>query len=203
MESLVLKTKEQGKVMSLKVIKSAVMAGCIGVVTLFTTAANAASTATTTTGLGTLFNDGVALNVGKVYSSETSFTDTYNFSIDSAVSGVSSLIVSSEAAPFIGISDFAVSLYDAGTDTTITKTGSSSYSFSISGLFDVSDIYTLTVSGLVSGSFVGVYGGELSAVPLPAAAWLFISGFLAIGGMSYFKRKREERESFPSGALTA
>ena len=47
---------------------------------------------------------------------------------------------------------------------------------------------------VLSGPEETIYGSgglPINAVPLPAAAWLFISGFLALGGMSYFKRKRE------------
>lgn len=66
--------------------------------------------------------------------------------------------------------------------------------------------YNFVVEGLVSGMIGGAYmlaAGGMSPVPLPAAAWLFISGFLALGGMSFFKRKREEKNSLPSGGLTA
>jgi len=189
--------------MSLKTIKNIAIAGCISIVGLFSVSANATSTTSSTTGLGTLFNDGVSLEGGKVYVPETSFTDTYTFSIASEVASASALTVSAEGAPFISIANFTASLYDPTTTTTVTKSGASDYSFSIGGPFDISDVYTLTISGLVTGSYVGTYGVAVSAVPLPAAAWLFISGFLAIGGMSYFKRKREEKETLPSGALTA
>jgi len=188
--------------MFLKMIKNTVVAGCIGLVGLFSVSANAA------TDLGSLGVSGSIADGNFIGGQGTSFTDEYTFRVHQDVSAAS-LVTITWDSPFTEFSSFTptlfASLYDGGDQPALSPfTSGNETIFSITAPIDQTQgIYKLNISGVTSGIAGGTYSFNISAVPLPAAAWLFISGFLAIGGMSYFKRKRAEKESFPSGALTA
>jgi len=180
------------------VIKSFVMASCLGLLSFSASAA---------TDLGTLGVSGSIADGNFIGGQSTSFTDEYTFRVHKDVTAVS-LVTITWDSPFTGFSPFTptlfASLYDTGDQPALSPfTSGNQSSFTINSPIDQSQgIYKLHISGITSG-MAGAYTFNISAVPLPAAAWLFISGFLAIGGWSFFKRKREEKESFSSSAITA
>ncbi len=59
--------------------------------------------------------------------------------------------------------------------------------------------YTLEVSGTVTGSAGGVYAGTLSAIPLPAAAWLLGSALLGLTLVS----RRQQKNSLSISSVVA
>jgi len=192
--------------MALKSIKNIILPVLFAVTAVFSMSTNAAITELT----DPLSLDN-ALTEERTYGPNTAFVDNFEFTIASDVTALTALSVNAVGAPLVNIENFSAYLYDASSGLVLESgNGADSYSFVLNGPFSTTDSYGLSISGIVSGTIFGGYAFEIvgydsviSAVPLPAAAWLFISGFLAIGGMSYLKRKREEKESFPSSALAA
>jgi len=134
------------------------------------------------------------------------FLDSYIINVPSAManSSVFSLNLSSQ----LGLSDLTMRLYDysSANGYQVNSTGSVSsaqlidnWSLSTNGSPVSSSIlnigtlqageYVLEVGGLETGSVSGTYSGQLNLtpVPLPAAAWLMVSG---IGAFSAFRRRR-------------
>ena len=187
--------------MSLEVIKSTIAAGCIGLVGLFSVSAHALSVSDD---LGVLQSGGtIDYLVDAHNTGGDDFTDTFFFSVDSGVPATNTSASSFQFGTE-GIDGFMVELYDSG-DNLLSTNGAVNHGFTSDVFFTHAGTgdFKLLITGLTTGSGGGIYGLTLTAVPLPAAAWLFISGFLAIGGWSVFKRKREEKSSFSQGAVTA
>jgi hypothetical protein len=85
------------------------------------------------------------------------------------------------------ITGLSASLVDTDTSTTVA---SGSESFDVAAL--VSGHYELVITGTPTGTLGGIYAGAVavSAVPLPAAAWLLLSGLAGVGAMA--RRRRLE-----------
>jgi hypothetical protein len=134
------------------------------------------------------------------------FYDNYIFSIGGATAN--SLTSSINLGVFLGLDSFQVRLYELGTNPTLPVLGSPaggtlieswsmpiSFSPGMTGLLSVipehvlnSGTYVLEVRGNVSGLAGGSYSGvlNLAPVPLPAAAWLLLSG---LGGLGLLRRR--------------
>jgi len=188
--------------MSLGVIKNTIMAGCVGIVALFAATANA------TVDLGILGTSNELYGGEFISGTGIEFDHDYSFSVNPAVTSASLITIAWDES-FSDFSEFTPILsaftYDSGDQPALTPfVNNNETSFAIMAPVDYTEgYYKLHIHGVTSGAAGGAYTLKVSAVPLPAAAWLFISAFFVIGGMSYFKRKREDKDSFPLGALTA
>jgi hypothetical protein len=140
------------------------------------------------------------------------FLDSYVITIPTSVSNAS--IFSLNLSSTLGLSDLTMRLYDysSANGYQINSTGAvsnaqlvdnwslsnnasgsnpvASSTLSVGAL--ASGTYVLEVAGLETGSQSGTYSGQLNVtpVPLPATAWLVLSG---IGGFGWFARQRRER----------
>jgi hypothetical protein len=137
------------------------------------------------------------------------FQDTYKFSLSQAANGDAlavSLNLNAGPNAIFDISNLQFRLYEVpsssapyglsipANSTIVTKwmgtTGPSNGASIIANFSNIqSGTYFLDVAGIADGSGGGTYLGQLnlSAVPLPAAAWLMLSG---LAGLIGFKRKR-------------
>ena len=186
--------------MCLKAMKKLAIVSCISLVSLFSVAANAAATYSYSYGiadLGELSSDGELLHSEQIAGigagGLVEFERDIYFSVDSSVENVSGEVTSLEFFNIYNIDNFVAELYDFDTGEVLAF-GDVDNSFTFSGLGadPLPSEFGIYLYGEVLDAATGVYGVQISAVPLPAAAWLFISGFLAIGGWSVFKRKREK-----------
>lgn len=160
-----------------------VLLGSVGVANAVSLSTNSAAP----TDLGT---------VGSAYFTNTpgagtSFADNYYFSLPSA-SDVYGDIKDHEISLILGtllnirnIESLAVSLFSGSTQvgTTLSASGSGVNSFFFGPLG--TGTYNLRISGLANGLAGGEYSGAIGAtpVPLPAAAWLLVSGLVAFGAV--------------------
>ena len=120
----------------------------------------------------------------------TSFTDTFNFSVATPVTGAAtanSLPLKVKALDVLDFSTFDVKFYDGSSLTTMTYvTDTSGSYYEGSGPLNPGTNYYVQVSGVTSGTNGGLYqfSYAMSPVPLPAAAWLFGSGLLGLVGIA-------------------
>jgi hypothetical protein len=136
------------------------------------------------------------------------FQDTYKFSVSQAASG-DILTVSlnlGTVSPTFDISNLQFRLYEVASNAVQPGLGIPSGSTLIKGWMGTSGpsngtaiqanfsgiqagTYFLDVAGTADGSLGGTYVGQLNLapVPLPAAAWLLLSG---LSGFAAFRRKR-------------
>jgi hypothetical protein len=111
-----------------------------------------------------------------------SFTNDWFFSLNSPV-GLTGSVVTFDLLSF-DIKGLTVELTDTTTSTTYYGP-SGVTTFSLNSL--PSGPYELIVKGDATGSSGGYYSGGVQAVPLPAAAWLLLSG---LGGVGVLARRR-------------
>ena len=128
---------------------------------------------------------GPSLNIGDIGLVQTtavsngSFTDDFYFRLTST-SELSSRVTKVKL-PGFGFSDLDVKLFDT---TTHTLVGSGKH-FTLPSLAG-GDNYDLRVFGKASSPLGGIFAGavHVSAVPIPAAAWLLLSGLVGVGAMA-------------------
>ena len=133
---------------------------------------------------------GPTLNVGDLglfASADTkgvAFNDNYYFAISTgtllAGSAVSVLIPT-----FSQVSNFALELFNPSNVSIFSGTSAfpgDPITFSLANV--PLGIYHLNVTGTYTGSNGGTYFGNVSVVPLPAAAWLLLSGVAGLGAMA-------------------
>ncbi len=120
------------------------------------------------------------------------FTDNWDFQLGSTA-GVGDNIFNLVVTPVSNILGLTANLYtDIGGVLTLVP-GGTGLNFSLSSLpaLGLGDYYDLQVKGTVTGTVGGGYGGTLSIVPLPAAAWLLLSGLAGVGAMA--RRRKIEK----------
>jgi len=133
---------------------------------------------------------GPSLNIGDIgivpvtYQSG-SFTDNFYFSLASTSkvdSGVTAVVLAG-----FGFSSLAAELINT-TTSTVVGSGLNITLPSLTG----GDNYDLRVSGTPLAPLGGLFGGavHVSSVPVPAAAWLLISGLAGIGALA--RRRKTE-----------
>ncbi|MGO9635086.1 MAG: VPLPA-CTERM sorting domain-containing protein [Steroidobacteraceae bacterium] len=113
------------------------------------------------------------------------FTDNWNFTL-SSTAGVGDNIFNLVVAPQSDITGLTAILYVNNGGTLTAVPGGSGLNFSVPslGVLPGSETYDLQLKGTVTGTVGGGYGGTLSIVPLPAAAWLLLSGLAGVGAMA-------------------
>jgi len=152
--------------------------------------AHAAVVPLPTTGPGPSLNIGDIGLVPVTYEPHgtTTFGDTFYFSLAST-SNVNTNVTNIALAGF-GFTSLGATLYDI---TTSTVVGSGLNISLVPGT--AGNNYLLEVYGNGTSPLGGLFGGavHVSAVPIPAAAWLLISGLAGIGAMA--RRRKSEAAS--------
>jgi hypothetical protein len=120
--------------------------------------------------------------------------DNWNFVL--SASGATAGVVDFNLTSSFNITSFNVSLYDQNgtggpgalvvSGITVPVGSFDTVSINVPG----SGAYDLLVTG-TAGSGGGSYSGTVSAVPLPAAAWLLLSGLVGVGAMA--RRRKIEK----------
>jgi len=177
------------------------------------TVGSGANTALPTPGSHTFGNSHGSLSAA-VYISGSGqsyeFYDDYVFTVTGSTANV--LTSSINLGSFTGLENFQVRLYELAGNTPLPAFGSPAggtllqawstpinYTPGMTGLLAVigeevldAGSYVLEVRGNVSGQFGGSYSGvmNLAPVPLPAAAWLLLSGLGGLGFLRGYSRNR-------------
>jgi len=116
----------------------------------------------------------------------TTFYDDFYFSLPKA-SKLDSNVTSIDLAGF-GFGPLNAELIDTSVSSTdVVGTG---LNFSLASL--AAGNYELVVSGTAESPFGGIFGGavHVSAVPIPAAGWLLLSGLVGLGAIA--RRRKSE-----------
>jgi hypothetical protein len=148
-------------------------------------------TLTDNTPPGPTLNPGDIANFSNSVAASTSFSDNWFFQLGQPGAGglVTNIDVTVGATSILNISPFTVNLYaSSGTGPTGLSLASGT-SFNLpalaSGPYDL--VITGTATGILGGQYVGTVAAA-SAVPLPAAAWLLLSGLAGVGAMARRRR---------------
>jgi hypothetical protein len=175
-------------------MKTNLFRSVVGIVLLGVAAAtNAASfNLTPTTTLEPTLNPG---DVGLVPTttlppSLSSFTNDWFFTVGSAAPGggaVTSVDVTVAPGVNFAITGLSAELIYTATSAVVA----SGPSFLLPSL--AAGAYELVVTGIATGTAGGIYSGAvaLTSVPLPAAAWLLLSGLAGVGAMA--RRRKSEK----------
>jgi hypothetical protein len=149
---------------------------------------------------GPSVNPGDVATFSNSFTTDTTFSDNWEFAVgpSSGLGGiVSNVVITVGPNTLEGISPFTVKLFAAnGIGIPVGSSLSSGKSIDLPSL--ASGNYDLQINGTVTGSGVGgidgAYSGILTAtaVPLPAAAWLLLSGLAGVGAMA---RRRKSEQS--------
>ena len=146
--------------------------------------------------LGTL--SGQTLNIGNSFSAGASFNDEYLFDIlPASVTVGTAVTINLDIPQFAGqefaIENFAVAFRDSLNNTIVSdiQTSSTDYTLSVFANLPSALDYKFVVSGNVTGTLGGSYGGVLQAVPVPEPkAWLTLLAGLGLVGMMVERTKR-------------
>jgi hypothetical protein len=174
----------KGNVMNTKLLKSMLVIAVMGIAT----SAHASNVVLADNALPVDLNPGETATFSDPFSTlplKGAFTDNWNFDLTgTTLAGkVKKFDLTLASLKDLHIKNFMVNLYtstSAGGPGSLYFTGKS---FSFPSL--PSGYYDLQVTGNANGKQGGSYSGTLvSAVPLPAAAWLLLSGLVGVGAMA-------------------
>jgi len=187
-------------------VKRIVLKCCLGLAAIFAlaTAVSATPANATTTNIGTLavgssFSD-------TIHSPGPTFSQDYDFHLDQSVSGVTVLATSlAQSGGGFGVDSMTISLFDSAHTLIATETGSTLAafdSFLSSGLALGAGDYLFTVLGDVTAgkeAFVSISlaANNVAATPIPAAGLMLVTGFGALGGLAW--RRRRSGSGDPTG----
>jgi hypothetical protein len=129
---------------------------------------------------------GDTANFSNSVSPGATFTDNWFFGLGGTGAGGSATNIAVSVGPtyLLNISPFTVSLYSQSGGVIIPPAIVTGTSFNLPSL--PSGLYDLVITGTATGTAGGQYAGAVaaSAVPLPAAAWLLLSGIAGVGAMA-------------------
>jgi hypothetical protein len=132
-------------------------------------------------------NPGDTASLADVVGSGVSFNDNWYFDLSGTGAGgtVQNIPVTIGMTDILDITGLSGALYTANptTGATIALVGTGT-SFNLPSL--ASGAYDFVIGGTATGLSGGAYSGAVvaSAVPLPAAAWLLLSGLVCVGVMA-------------------
>ena len=136
---------------------------------------------------GLTLNPGDAVGVGNFipnYSTSTviAFTDNWDFQL-AKTAGVGDTIFT--FPPPQNVSGLTANLYlVTGGVLGPSLISGLNFSYPSLGATVPGNYYDLQMTGTVTGPTGGGYGGTISVVPVPAAAWLLLSGLVGVGAMA-------------------
>jgi hypothetical protein len=162
--------------------------------TLVLLAATIGSAQAATINLGNLYEKSVV--IGQTYGKGTVFSDDYIFDI-MPISSYAGIVTSINLDPYFSVSGLTVSLSGNGMAPIVRTLGIGETTIKLDSITLASGMgYDFNVSGIASGSLGGAYAGVLAAaapipgavatapVPVPAAAWLMVSGLIGLAGFA-------------------
>ena len=124
-----------------------------------------------------------------------SISDNWTFGLTTS-NGVGAQAIDFNFLGIFNIIGFAATLYQSngagGYTGPAIATGGSGVTFVVPSL--AAGEYDLVITGTANGTAGGFYQGVVSAVPLPAAAWLLLSGLAGVGIMA----RRRKIEAIPA-----
>jgi hypothetical protein len=168
-----------------KALLGLLLAGCMG-----TAAAVGPSD------LGNL--SGQTVSIGNSFAADATFSDEYIFDIlpESAAVGTAvtiNLDIPLFAGQEFAIENFMVAFKDSLGATIVSdiQTSLTDYTLSIFANLSSANDYTFVVSGNVTGTLGGSYGGVLQAVPVPEPkGWMLMLAGFGLVGMMVERAKR-------------
>jgi hypothetical protein len=152
-------------------------------------AANAAVVNLTTSPSGPTLSGGDLGVIPFTVQSSGFFTDNFYFTLAPTASKLDSNVTNIALAGF-GFTSLTAKLFNYTTSTAVP--GGTGLNFSLSS-HTGGDTYDLQVSGTPWTTAGGIFSGAVRVVPIPAAAWLLISGLAGIGAMA--RRRKSEAAS--------
>lgn len=138
---------------------------------------------------------GQTVSIGSSFAPGVAFSDIYTFDLASfsSVAGTAvtlELDLPTSPGTEFRITDFAIAFYDAA-NTLIAQdvaTAPDDYTLSLSAMLPAATGYRFVVSGNVTGTLGGSYGGVLAAAPVPEPeTWAMLLAGLGLTG--WFARR--------------
>jgi len=154
-------------------------------------ASYAHATTLTNTAPGPFVNPGGFATFANSFTVDGSFTDDWFFQLSSTGAGgvVVNEPVTIGTTSVVNISGLSLSLYtESGGSPTGSALASGGTDFNLPSL--APGMYELIITGTTTGASGGAYSGVVAAspVPLPAAAWLLLSGLAGVGVIARRRR---------------
>lgn len=140
---------------------------------------------------------GLTVNIGNSFAAGATFSDEYIFDIMPASATVGTAVtINLDIPQFTGqefaIEDFMVSFKDSFNNTIVSDipTSLTDYTLSVFAYLPAALDYKFVVSGNVTGTLGGSYGGVLQAVPVPEAkSYAMMLAGLGLVGFVVLRRR--------------
>jgi hypothetical protein len=139
---------------------------------------------------GPTLNPGDIANFSNSGPNGTTFNDNWFFQLGQPGAGglITNVDITVGTTSILNISPFTVNLYAESGGVPFGASLASGTSFNLpslaSGMYDL--VITGTATGILGGQYIGTVAA--SAVPLPAAAWLLLSGLAGVAAMARRRR---------------
>jgi hypothetical protein len=149
------------------------------------------ATTLTNTAPGPIVNPGDFATFSDSFTAGGSFADDWFFQLSGTGAGgvVVNEAVTVSTTALVNISGLSLSLWTESAGSPVALQASGGTDFNLPSL--APGLYELIITGTVTGTEGGAYAGVVaspSAVPLPAAAWLLLSGLVGVGAMARRRR---------------
>jgi len=171
--------------------------GIFGLLALLTFAAGFSVQPAQAVNIGTLPEGGSYSDT--ISSNGPTFSDEYNFTLDSSMNGLTVLATSlGQTDATHGVDSLVIKLFDSSNNLIASATGTPFAwfdSFSQSGIALGAGAYLFTVFGQVTAgkqAFVSISLAANAVTPIPAAGIMLLSGLGALGGLALRRRKMEK-----------